>query len=58
MAAGRFHPSLAGPALAGCDWCELRRACRVDHERNARIAARRDPLWQAPIGALAPGEDE
>jgi ATP-dependent helicase/nuclease subunit B len=62
LVAGRFHPSLAGPKRAGCEWCEFSRSCRVDHVRNAAIAARRDPRWQAPLGGAAEdmseGDDE
>lgn len=39
LAAGLFHPTLAGPALAGCEWCAMRRACHVDHERNEAVSA-------------------
>jgi RecB family exonuclease len=49
LAAGVFHPSLAGPKRAGCGWCEFHRSCRVDHARSATIAARGDPRWQAPL---------
>jgi len=52
---GVFHPSLAGPKRAGCVWCAFSRACRVDHERNAAVAAQGDPRWQAP---LTPNEDD
>ncbi|MDP2306605.1 MAG: PD-(D/E)XK nuclease family protein [Pseudomonadota bacterium] len=60
---GVFHPSLAGPERAGCGWCEFRRSCRVDHVRNAAIAAgvdgAPDPRWQAPLASVvASGEDE
>lgn len=54
LAAGRFHPTLAGPDLAGCGYCTFARACRVDHDRNATVAARADARWQAP----AASEDE
>lgn len=48
LAAGVFHPTLAGPDLAGCAHCPYRTACRVDHARAERIAARGDDRWQAP----------
>ncbi|MDP2311426.1 MAG: PD-(D/E)XK nuclease family protein [Pseudomonadota bacterium] len=57
LVAGMFHPSLAGPGRAGCGWCEFRRSCRVDHGRNAHIAGRNDPRWQAPLEAAAEDEE-
>lgn len=58
LAAGVFHPSLAGESGAGCGWCEFRRSCRVDHARNARILTQQDPRWQAPAGPVASDEEE
>lgn len=48
IANGVFHPTLAGPGDAGCEYCDFRRSCRVDHERNASIRAVGDDRWQAP----------
>lgn len=49
LAAGRFHTTLAGADDAGCKHCDFRQACRVDHARNARIAAGDDARWLRPI---------
>ncbi|MEW6778290.1 MAG: PD-(D/E)XK nuclease family protein, partial [Bdellovibrionota bacterium] len=36
---GKFHPTIHGPAAAGCDYCAYRFACRVDHERMETLDA-------------------
>lgn len=48
LAAGRFHPTLAGADHAGCDHCDFARVCRVDHTRNTAIVAEKDARWQPP----------
>jgi ATP-dependent helicase/nuclease subunit B len=58
LAAGRFHPTLAGPQRAGCDWCEFARCCRVDHARNSAIFAQGDERWQAPRRAAGDEEED
>ncbi len=55
---GVFHTSLAGAKRAGCGWCAYSRACRVDHERNAAIAAHHDSKWQAPLTTTEEDEEE
>ena len=42
---GRFHPTLADPAEAGCTHCEYRRICRLDLARALRI----EGDWQRPL---------
>ncbi len=54
IADGVFPPTLAGPVHARCDRCPHRRACRVDHLRNAdlaRAAAEGRALLPAPVPA-------
>jgi len=54
VADGVFPPTLAGPVHARCDRCPHRRACRVDHLRNAdlaRAAAVGGALLPAPVAA-------
>ncbi len=50
LSRGVFHPSLAGPDRAGCEWCAFHTSCRVDHARATAIAAAGDSRWQAPLG--------
>ena len=42
---GRFHPTLASPADAGCEHCEYRRICRLDVRRADLI----DGDFQRPL---------
>ena len=52
MGDGVFPPTLAGPTHARCDGCPQRRACRVDHLRNAdlaRLAAEGGAFLPAPM---------
>ncbi|MFZ5482096.1 MAG: PD-(D/E)XK nuclease family protein [Myxococcota bacterium] len=49
LRAGVHHTTLADPSDAGCDWCDFRRACRLDPARNAEIASAGDTRWQAPL---------
>jgi len=37
VAGGIFHPGDLPPQRKGCDYCEYRRVCRVDHERMAAL---------------------
>lgn len=47
---GRFHPTLADPAEAGCAYCEYRRVCRLDLARAPGI----EGDWQRPLVEEAP----
>jgi len=35
---GIFHPTTLGAENAGCDWCEYRQVCRVNHQRMKTIS--------------------
>jgi RecB family exonuclease len=56
IADGVFPPTLAGPVHARCDRCPYRRACRVDHLRNADLARRAEglALLPAPVAVSDP----
>jgi ATP-dependent helicase/nuclease subunit B len=49
MREGRFHPGHLSPERKGCDFCELRAVCRVDHDRMERLFEERAPGLFAPL---------
>ena len=51
LRASTFHPTLAEPKDAGCEYCDHRHACKVNHLRNAGIRAGLGPAapYQAPL---------
>ena len=57
-----FHPTLAGPKDAGCEYCDHQYACKVNHLRNAAILddlrdRSDDDSLQAPLAEPSPAAD-
>lgn len=51
LAAGHFHPTVAEPSLAGCEYCPHATYCRWEEARATAALAAPNPSIQAPFSA-------